>query len=88
MKHKAKKGKAIISLILGILTIISLVITAFSFSLFTLIIGVLAVIFGAMGIKQSRKMAIAGAIMGFIPIALIIVGAIILFVRGLFYSAS
>ena len=84
MQHKVKKGKAITSLVLGIFTIIILILSAFSFSLLPLVTGVLAMIFGAMGITQSRKMAIAGTIMGAIPIALIVIGIIILFIRGLF----
>lgn len=35
-----------------------------------LIIGIVAIIFGVMGMKQSKEMSIAGIIMGFIPLTL------------------
>ena len=79
---KKKGGFAIASLVLGIISVLQ----GFSMDYFfdgSLILSILAIIFGALGIKTARKgMAIAGLILGIISASFIILGIVLGYAFG------
>jgi hypothetical protein len=74
-----RQGFAVASLVLGIVgAVFGLVpLTA----LIALACGILAVVFGALGLKQRRGMALAGLILGVVAVALAIWGLVVIAFR-------
>lgn len=74
-----KKGLAIASLVLGIVAILISVIPFFG-----IIPGILAIIFGIIGLKQSKKMSVAGIVTGSIGL---LIGILSIFGAIMFFGA-